>query len=392
MFRCRDLLALPTMTRAKLIAGECGLDREIRWSYKAEGMDFADWVHGRELLIVSSPVIHSADFDMKHLVEEAIRRNLSGILLLVGNEYVRSITSDIIKLANGNGLPVIGIPGEIPLVDIMEEVGHAISYQDRKETRGTDILAGIVFGSNIDEKLLRSQANLIEYPLSGPQRIFIAHLTCQDHMVLAEESGRIQYMLENVFRNHNCSIVLSRFNNNIIGMTGETSVEKLQQVLDTFLDQLSQSDSEINVRFGIGSACDQISKLGNSFTEASRCLSVMEQKKKEKNGNDVQWYEKLGFIRVLMAMENQELLKSYEQQILGKLIAYDKENKTQLVETLQAYFTCNENMKDTALFLYSHPNTIKYRLRRIEDITGFDLSSNADKLELQNALLIYENR
>ena len=47
MFRCRDLLALPTMTRAKLIAGECGLDREIRWSYKAEGMDFADWVHGR---------------------------------------------------------------------------------------------------------------------------------------------------------------------------------------------------------------------------------------------------------------------------------------------------------------------------------------------------------
>ena len=84
MFRCRDLLALPTMTRAKLIAGECGLDREIRWSYKAEGMDFADWVHGRELLIVSSPVIHSADFDMKHLVEEAIRRNLSGILLLVG--------------------------------------------------------------------------------------------------------------------------------------------------------------------------------------------------------------------------------------------------------------------------------------------------------------------
>lgn len=211
-------------------------------------------------------------------------------------------------------------------------------------------------------------------------------------MVLAEESGRIQYMLENVFRNHNCSIVLSRFNNNIIGMTGETSVEKLQQVLDTFLDQLSQSDSEINVRFGIGSACDQISKLGNSFTEASRCLSVMEQKKKEKNGNDVQWYEKLGFIRVLMAMENQELLKSYEQQILGKLIAYDKENKTQLVETLQAYFTCNENMKDTALFLYSHPNTIKYRLRRIEEITGFDLSSNADKLELQNALLIYENR
>lgn len=48
MFRCRDLLALPTMTRAKLIAGENGLDREIRWSYKAEGMDFADWVHGRE--------------------------------------------------------------------------------------------------------------------------------------------------------------------------------------------------------------------------------------------------------------------------------------------------------------------------------------------------------
>ena len=45
-------------------------------------------------------------------------------------------------------------------------------------------------------------------------------------------------------------------------------------------------------------------------------------------------------------------------------------------------------MKDTAKYIFSHPNTIKYRLQRIEEISGYSMESSADKLELQVALNI----
>ena len=100
MFQCKDLLSLPTMSKAKLVAGEKGLDNGIRWSYKAESMNFSGWIHGQELLIVSSPVIKSKDFDLYQLVKEAIRLNLSGILLLVGEEYIKSVSKNILNLAD----------------------------------------------------------------------------------------------------------------------------------------------------------------------------------------------------------------------------------------------------------------------------------------------------
>ena len=56
MFQCKDLLSLTTMSQAKVIAGLGGMEKGIRWSYKAENINFEKWVRGKELLIVSSPV------------------------------------------------------------------------------------------------------------------------------------------------------------------------------------------------------------------------------------------------------------------------------------------------------------------------------------------------
>ena len=41
MFECKDLLTLPSMAQAKIIAGKSGLSNSIRWVYKPENMNFA---------------------------------------------------------------------------------------------------------------------------------------------------------------------------------------------------------------------------------------------------------------------------------------------------------------------------------------------------------------
>lgn len=102
MFQCKDLLTLPSMAKARIIAGKSGLSNRIRWVYKPENMNFAKWVKGQELLIISTPVIQSKDFDLQAVIKKAKKLDMAGALLLVGDKYIASIDSTIISYSNLN--------------------------------------------------------------------------------------------------------------------------------------------------------------------------------------------------------------------------------------------------------------------------------------------------
>lgn len=55
MFQCKDLLSLTTMSQANVIAGSGGMEKGIRWSYKAENIILRNGIRGNELLIISAP-------------------------------------------------------------------------------------------------------------------------------------------------------------------------------------------------------------------------------------------------------------------------------------------------------------------------------------------------
>ena len=73
------------------------MSNRIRWVYKPENMNFAKWVKGQELLIISTPVIQSKDFDLQAVIKKAKKLDMAGALLLVGDKYIASIDSTIIS-------------------------------------------------------------------------------------------------------------------------------------------------------------------------------------------------------------------------------------------------------------------------------------------------------
>ena len=102
MFQCKDLLSLTTMSQASVIAGSGGMEKGIRWSYKAENINFEKWVRGNELLIVSAPVTQRKNFDLYQTIKKAIELNMSCALLLMGENYVTQIDEKVIDLAENN--------------------------------------------------------------------------------------------------------------------------------------------------------------------------------------------------------------------------------------------------------------------------------------------------
>ena len=172
MFLCKDLFKLPSLSKMKIIAGNKGLHKIIRWSYKAESIHLAKWVHGGELLIVSKMVIHEKDFNLYNFLKEAISLNISGALLLIGPNYIEQIPQSVINLSNQKHFPLFLIPWDTPLVDIFEELGHAIASINLINDKHKDLLFSIIFNTNLSLDYLKYQSQEVNFSFDGYLQFF----------------------------------------------------------------------------------------------------------------------------------------------------------------------------------------------------------------------------
>lgn len=73
-------------------------------------------------------------------------------------------------------------------------------------------------------------------------------------------------------------------------------------------------------------------------------------------------------------------------RVLGRLLDYDEAHGTQLVESLRVFLVCNRSWQRAASALFVHKQTLVYRIRRVEELSGRRLDSTADVAELWLAL------
>jgi DNA-binding PucR family transcriptional regulator len=67
------------------------------------------------------------------------------------------------------------------------------------------------------------------------------------------------------------------------------------------------------------------------------------------------------------------------------LVDYDAANRSDLVTTLWQYYECGGNYDMTARALTIHRSTLRYRLRRIRELTGRELSDVENRLNMHVA-------
>lgn len=96
----------------------------------------------------------------------------------------------------------------------------------------------------------------------------------------------------------------------------------------------------------------------------------------------------LGIYRLLYPLWQSDELASFAGEVLGGLIAYDEKRGGGLVQTLEAYLDLGGGMQEIADRLYIHRNSLIYRLRRIEELTGRTLADPHDRLLLHLALKV----
>jgi hypothetical protein len=101
-------------------------------------------------------------------------------------------------------------------------------------------------------------------------------------------------------------------------------------------------------------------------------------------------YDELGIYRLLFRVADSDDLRSFAEETLGALVAYDRKHRADFVRTLATYLERHGSPQQAARDLSVHVNTVSYRLQRIETITGLRLEQSDDRLVAQIALKILD--
>ena len=80
------------------------------------------------------------------------------------------------------------------------------------------------------------------------------------------------------------------------------------------------------------------------------------------------------------------VLRSFRDRLLGPLTDYDDRHNAELLATLRSFLACDGSWSACASLMYVHVNTVRYRISRVEALTGRDLSALADRVDFFLAL------
>ena len=99
-------------------------------------------------------------------------------------------------------------------------------------------------------------------------------------------------------------------------------------------------------------------------------------------------FEQTGAYRLLLSAmsENPAELQRFYSETVEPLVAYDEQYETDLVRTLETFLEADGNVKSTAQRLFTHRHTIYYRLERVRELSGLDVSSSDGREKLSLGL------
>ena len=151
---CREVMELDICGRLKLLGGANGLDKVVTWPYIKNMDTISEWIHGGELIFVIGAREDVSENGLLRLMKEADRNRISGVVLLIGEEYLKRVPKSVIRYANEHDIPLFKMPFLLKLIDITQEISRYL-VRDMEKNR----------------KLGRiSEKSILELMLAGKER------------------------------------------------------------------------------------------------------------------------------------------------------------------------------------------------------------------------------
>jgi PucR family transcriptional regulator, purine catabolism regulatory protein len=160
--------------------------------------------------------------------------------------------------------------------------------------------------------------------------------------------------------------------------------EEVEGIAASLLHELEEASDELGIpagilRVGVGMAVDPVN-IRHSYLLALFALRAAQP------GRRVGSQADLGSYGLLLGAQPRPALEGFVRSLLGPLIDRDEARSSDLMASLRAYLRAGGHWEEGARALGVHRHTLRYRVRRVEELLGRNLSDAEDRLELWLAL------
>ena len=97
-------------------------------------------------------------------------------------------------------------------------------------------------------------------------------------------------------------------------------------------------------------------------------------------------YRDLGSFQLLLSLQDDDALRLFCDSILAPIEESEGAYGGELMRSLEAFIECNGQWERAAKALFCHRHTLRYRIRRVEELTGRSLDSARDRIDFWLAL------
>lgn len=197
--------------------------------------------------------------------------------------------------------------------------------------------------------------------------------------------SEVIHLLRSRFSRHPGGILLSSRGNRVVGLLrfySETEKE-LSDRLGEILQVTKVRFPKVKLGIGVGRTYEGLQYIKTSYEEAQVALMIALEKG---DYSRPVFFSELGPLCILFNVKDLPLVNDFCREYIGKLQAYDAQNKTDLIATLACYLQNDGNLRKTAQALFVHKNSVIYRIKKIEEITGLNLNEAENRFTLMLAL------
>ncbi|MBI5666785.1 MAG: PucR family transcriptional regulator ligand-binding domain-containing protein [Chloroflexi bacterium] len=242
------------------------------------------------------------------------------------------------------------------------------SLQSAEASLKGGLLSQLIQGESGREVVLTDQALRYGVDLRRP---FVMLLVEQ-----ADGSSRIHQVYRRVNRLaslHRWSAVVGQFAGQVVILA------QADETVPTIADQI-QTEFQTPLRIGVSGTSRGAGTVSAAYQQ---CREVLLITGRLGNPQPVVYFDHLGYLHALYRAGADALATNPYAPPVRRLLA---EGQTDLFTTLEAYLDAGGNGVQTAETLHIHRSTLNYRLERIREICGFDLSDPIERTNLQVAL------
>lgn len=373
---CEDAKAKYDM---ELIAGKGGAENTVRWVHMVEDREVPDFLHGGELIFTTGIGHIESDVRMLEFTRNLHAHGAAGVVFNIG-PYIKRIPPDVIRFANENDFPVFTLPWSVHIIDITYDFCGRIIENEKAEMSLMQAFKNLIFSpENENEYLPAIQKN--GFSAASHYRVFaLTFYNSNGKAVTSPFFAKNKMLLWRIFSRSDSPAAMFEYASRLIVVKQNCPprcVERITAALERAFEKSVNS-----YKMGISDDGTGYLSVPHLYRQANAALVTAKYENSLVTG-----YCDIGINRLILAVEDKDVLERYSNDVLRPVLEYDANNGTDCTKLLRLYVENDCSVITVAEKNSVHRNTINNRIKQIRELLGYELTEKR-KAELMLAFQI----